>query len=173
MTGFRYDELPIFLWPILWFVQNVVFGDVVGTFFFQNFKTRTNVESILNEQGVYVDKTNVDDELLEILLGPSEDDGAKEVFLRVFRGPPGPSPESLLPNLETPVLAIWGSEDPWTPHDGGLHPATNFDKYAKGPFQLILLNGVGHCPHDEAPDQVNTILMDFLANLSTPITSNK
>lgn len=114
MTGFRYKELPIFIWPILWFVQKVFFGDFVGSFFFNNFKTRQNVESILKEQGVYVDKTHVDDELLEILLGPSEDEGAKDVFLRVFRGPPGPSPENLLQELESPVLAIWGKSDPWT-----------------------------------------------------------
>jgi hypothetical protein len=40
------------------------------------------------------------------LLAPSEDDGAREVFLKVFGGPPGPSPESLLPNIKTPVRAL-------------------------------------------------------------------
>jgi hypothetical protein len=40
------------------------------------------------------------------LLAPSEDDGAREVFLKVFGGPPGPSPESLLPNIKTPVRVL-------------------------------------------------------------------
>jgi len=173
MTGFRYDELPIFLWPILWVIQNVFFGDFVGSFFFQNFKTRTNVERILKEQGVYVDQRHVNDELLEILLGPSDDEGAKDVFLRVFRGPPGPSPENLLQVMESPVLAIWGKQDPWTPHDGGLHPATELHKYAKGPFELVVLDSVGHCPHDETPDQVNALVSNFLRNLPIANDFNK
>jgi pimeloyl-ACP methyl ester carboxylesterase len=126
MTGFRYNELPIFIRPILYFVQKVVLGQQLGARFFQNFKSRENVESILLQQGVYGDTTNVDDELLEILLGPSEDDGAQEVFLKVFAGPPGPTPESILPNINVPILALWGDSDPWTPLEGGLHPGSTF-----------------------------------------------
>ncbi len=50
---------------------------------------------------------NVNDKLLEILLAPSDDDVAKDLFLKVFGGPPGPTRESILPNVKYPILAFW------------------------------------------------------------------
>lgn len=166
MTSFRYDELPFLLRPILYVLQKVILApDGYGGTFFENFKTRENVESILKRQGVYGDITNVNEELLEILLGPSEDDGAKEVFLKVFGGPAGPSPESLLPEIEVPILALWGSDDPWTPVDRGLHPGSGLGKYAKGNFDLRILQGAGHCPHDECPTEVNNEMLSWMEEI--------
>jgi pimeloyl-ACP methyl ester carboxylesterase len=146
MTGFRYEELPLILRPVLYLVQNIVFKGPVGKNFFQTFKTRENVESILKQQGVYVDQRNVNDELLEILLAPSDDDGAEDVFLKVFGGPPGPTPESILPNVKCPILALWGDSDPWTPLDRGMHPGSTFGNYTDN-FTLVTLPNTGHCPH--------------------------
>jgi pimeloyl-ACP methyl ester carboxylesterase len=146
MTGFRYEELPFVLRPVLYLVQNIVFKGSVGKNFFQNFKTRENVESILKQQGVYVDQRNVNDELLEILLAPSDDEGAEDVFLKVFGGPPGPTPESILPNVKCPILALWGDSDPWTPLDRGMHPGSTFGNYTDN-LKLITLPNTGHCPH--------------------------
>jgi len=166
MTSFRYDELPFLLRPILYFVQKVILApDGYGGKFFSDFKTRENVEAILKKQGVYGDVTNVDEELLEILLGPSEDDGAKEVFLKVFGGPAGPTPESLLRQIESPILALWGSDDPWTPVDTGLHPGRDFVKYTKGKFDLRILDGAGHCPHDECPEKIHQEMIPWLKSL--------
>jgi pimeloyl-ACP methyl ester carboxylesterase len=170
MTGFRYEEIPLFLKPILvpllYFVQKVVLSpDGYGGKFFSDFKTRENVESILMSQGVYGDTKNVDEELLEILLGPSDDDGAKEVFLKVFGGPAGPTPESLMPKIDVPILALWGSADPWTPVDKGLHPGSGLAQYAKGDFDLRVLDGAGHCPHDECPDEIHQNMIPWLKDL--------
>ena len=165
MSGFRYEDVSFYLRPILWFVQKVVLGPQLGGRFFENFKSRANVESILKTQGVYGDTTNVDQELLEILLGPSDDKGAKEVFLKVFGGPPGPTPESLLPHIETPILALWGDADPWTPVDAGMHPGSKFKDYAKGDFQLKRLPGAGHCPHDECPELCHSHMIPWMAAL--------
>lgn len=153
MTSFRYEEIPLLLKPILipllYFLQTVVLSPTgYGSKFFDDFKTPENVKSILMNQGVYGDVSNVDSELLQILLDPSEDDGAKEVFLKVFGGPAGPTPENLLAEIECPVLALWGSDDPWTPVYKGMHPGGNFGDYAKGDFDLVILEGAGHCPHE-------------------------
>ena len=167
MSIFRYeDPVPIFLRPILWFVQKIILSqNGYGTKFFEDFKTRENVESILKNQGVYVDTTNVDEELLEILLGPSDDEGAKEVFLKVFGGDAGPAPEKLLPQVKQPILAIWGESDPWTPVDNGFHPGNKFYQYANGPFDLRVIKGCGHCPQDEAPEAVHAEMIPWLSNL--------
>jgi len=167
MTAFRYEDLPTLLRPVLFFFKTILLGPRLGGYFFSNFKTRKNVESILRYQGVYRDHQNVDEELMETLLEPGNDEGAKAVFLKVFGGPPGPTPESILAKLDCPVLAIWGGADPWTPVDKGMHPATEFHRYIKEEnlFELVVLDNVGHCPHDEAPDQVNGHMIPWIQNL--------
>ncbi len=168
MTAFRYEDLPAMVRPILFFFRKVMLGPRFGGYFFTNFKTRENIESILKFQGVYRNASNVDEELMETLLEPGNDEGAQTVFLKVFGGPPGPTPESILPNLDCPVLAIWGGDDPWTPVDRGMHPATEFHNYVKNKedFKLVVLPGVGHCPHDEAPDAVNGHLIPWIQALA-------
>lgn len=162
MTGFRYEYVPWWARPIMGFFQYVVLGRAIGGFFFQNFRSPENIERILQTSGVYADTTNVDDELLEILLAPADDPGACEVFLAVFGGPPGPTPESFLQQIDNlPVLALWGEADPWTPLDAGMNPGTGFAKYCRT-LRLQVLPGTGHCPHDEAPQLVNPQLIAFL-----------
>lgn len=165
MTTFRYEEIPLYLHPILWFIQNVIFGDFIGKRVFDNFKTRENVESILRNQGVYGDTTHVNDDLIQILLEPSDDEGAQDVFLKVFRGPAGPTPESVLPTVQCPILALWGDADPWTPPDKGLHPGNQFSNYHHN-FTLVLLPNAGHCPHDEVPDLCHKYMVPWMQNLS-------
>jgi hypothetical protein len=80
------------------------------------------------------------------LLAPSDDEGAEDVFLKVFGGPPGPTPESILPNVKCPILALWGDSDPWTPLDRGMHPGSTFGNYTDN-LKLITLPNTGHCPH--------------------------
>lgn len=161
MNGFRYEDVPLCWKPIIWFVQKVILGPVLGGPFFENyFKSRKNIKYILKL--VYRDTTNVDDALIEILSAPADDIGAKDVFLNVFGGLPGPTPESILSKLESlPILALWGEADPWTPVDRGKHPGKDFSNYAKN-FTLMTIPGAGHCPHDECPDQVNEKLITWL-----------
>lgn len=164
MTGFRYEDVPLWARPILYFFQKVLLGPRVGSSFFAKFKTRGNVESILRRQGVYRNQTNVDSELLEILLAPADDDGAETVFLKTFAGDPGPTPEEILPNVRCPVLAVWGGDDPWTPVDGGMHPGNKFHERCDD-FELHTIPNCGHCPHDEAPDAVNALILPWMNNL--------
>ena len=167
MTGFRYEDVPIWVQPILAFFQYIVLGPVIGSYFFRNFRSRENVEQILKQSGVYGDRTNVDDELLEILLRPADDDNAEQVFLAVFGGPAGPTAESVLPLVKVPVLALWGSNDPWTPIDGGLHPGNALPPYhGTNEFLLVPLEGAGHCPHDECPDIVNEKMIEFMKDIA-------
>jgi pimeloyl-ACP methyl ester carboxylesterase len=151
----------------MYFIQKVVLApNGYGGKFFENFKTRENVESILLQQGVYGDTTNVNDELLEILLGPSDDDGAKEVFLKVFGGPAGPTPEEFLRDIECPILALWGDSDPWVPVNRGRHQGLNFGDYTKAEYKLEILQGVGHCPHDEVPLEIHQKMLPWLQSVS-------
>jgi pimeloyl-ACP methyl ester carboxylesterase len=103
----------------------------------------------------------VTDELVDLLLQPARDPGAADVFLAFVRYSQGPLPEDLLPQLQCPVLLIWGAEDPWEPVELGKALA-NYPMVE----DFIVLEGVGHCPQDEAPELVNPLLRDWVQRLS-------
>ena len=105
-----------------------------------------------------------DDALIDSILWPAEDPTAAKVFLKIFRGPAGPSPEEALKRIKVPVLGLWGEKDPWTPVDGGFHPGSRFGEHCES-WELVTLPGIGHCPHDEAPELCNAEMLKWLKRL--------
>lgn len=63
------------------------------------------------------------------------------------------------PVLDVPTLVLHGAADTCT------HPDTSAGKesFFSGPYQRIVLDGVGHFPQREAPQWVAQLLIDFLA----------
>ncbi|GMI54400.1 hypothetical protein ScalyP_jg11281 [Parmales sp. scaly parma] len=161
LSSFRYADYPFYLRPILFVVQNVVLKNF-GAAFYKNFKTKENVLQILNEQ-VYADTTNVDEPLVDMLVAPSDDDGAQEVFLSVFGAEPGTDPQFLLPKIEVPVLALWGTRDNWTPLAGGEKLKTFANP--RSSFELVPIVA-GHCLHDEVPETCHKYILPWIDNLS-------
>lgn len=51
----------------------------------------------------------------------------------------------------TQVLALWGEADPWTPLNTGLHAGASLGQHLDT-WELVVLPGTGHCPHDESPE---------------------
>lgn len=106
----------------------------------------------------YPSGQHVDQELLDLLLEPSRDPGAPESFrgfVNLFDDRLAPE---LLAQLDLPVRLLWGEADPWEPVREARHWAERFACIR----ELRVLPGLGHCPHDEAPDQVNPILVQWL-----------
>ena len=64
--------------------------------------------------------------------------------------------------LQSPVDLIWGERDPWEPLPEAKRWADNIDCVQS----LQVIAGAGHCPHDEAPDQVNKAVTDILSRHS-------
>lgn len=52
---------------------------------------------------------------------------------------------------------LWGTEDPWEK----IELAQEWANYPTVE-QFIPLEGVGHCPQDEAPELVNPILQNWI-----------
>lgn len=106
----------------------------------------------------YPSGNNVDDELVALLHRPSTDPGAVESFrgfVNLFEDHLAPD---LLARLQLPVRMIWGEADPWeSVAEARLWAATYPCVRA-----LRVLPGLGHCPHDEGPDQVNPVLLGWL-----------
>jgi non-heme chloroperoxidase len=132
---------------------------ITGKVLFNRVRQKGQIRRSLMQ--VYRDRTAVTDELVDLLYQPSCDAGAQQVFVSILTAPPGPTPAQLLPKVKCPLLVIWGEADPWTPING----AKIFqDLSASGqPVQVKPIANAGHCPHDEAPDKVNPLIIDWLA----------
>ena len=137
-------------------LQKILANKAIGRFFFSRVARPQTVRKILLQ--AYGRQEAVTEDLINALLEPAAEPGAADVFLAFVRYSQGPLPEDLLPQLACPALMLWGADDPWEPIDLGRelshYPAVE---------AFIALDGVGHCPQDEAPEQVNPILQDWLA----------
>ncbi len=142
--------------PVL---QKVLAITAVGQFFFNQIAKRNTVKKIL--QQAYKNPDAVTDELVDILMAPASDPGAVAVFIAFTAYSQGPLPEDFLPILPCPTMILWGSADPWEPIELGREFA-NYPKVLK----FIPLEGVGHCPQDEAPELVNPILWDWIQEVN-------
>jgi pimeloyl-ACP methyl ester carboxylesterase len=143
--------------PIL---QKVLAYQLIGNYFFSRLAKAEVVRKILLQASAR--KEAVTDELVNLLLQPAADTGAAAVFLAFTAYSQGPLPEDLLPQLACPTLLLWGEDDPWEPVALGRELA-NFPAVE----QFIGLPGVGHCPQDEAPELVNPIIQDWVAQKVT------
>jgi pimeloyl-ACP methyl ester carboxylesterase len=106
----------------------------------------------------YPTGANVDEELVSLLHQPSRDAGAEESFrgfVNLFADILAPD---ILAELDLPVRMIWGGADPWESPLEAQRWADDFPTIR----ELVVLEGLGHCPHDEAPEQVNPILLRWL-----------
>ena len=132
----------------------------IGRFFFRQIAKPKVVRNILKQ--AYRHPEAVTDELVDILMKPAADVGAAEVFLAFTNYSQGPLPEDLLPHLPCSAILLWGTDDPWEPVELGR-------EWVKYPTveKFVPLEGLGHCPQDEAPEIVNPILEKWLCSSSS------
>ncbi|KAI4351916.1 hypothetical protein L6164_006217 [Bauhinia variegata] len=153
------------LLPLLWLVDFLLKQRGIASAIFERVKQRENLRNIL--LSVYGNKDSVDEELVEIIRGPANDEGALDAFVSIVTGPPGPNPVQLMPRISMPVLVLWGDEDPFTPIDGPVGKYFSALPSQKTNVKLFVLQGIGHCPHDDRPESVHEKLLPWLAHLST------
>jgi non-heme chloroperoxidase len=138
--------------------NRVVRSPLTGKFVFNRIRQKAQIRRTLYQ--VYRDRTAVTDELVDLLYTPSCDPGAQQVFASILTAPPGPTPGELLPQVERPLLVIWGADDPWTPITG-----VKIYEQAREKGKDITISpipGAGHCPHDEVPNVVNAQIVQWL-----------
>ena len=135
---------------------------LVQRLIFENLRRPSTIRKTLNQ--VYIDKTNVDDQLVEAIRKPSLDQGAFQVFRSVFEpgGPPGKPLDELFCDLESPLLLLWGNRDPWMNAPGKREI---FQKYTPVNTTEVILEA-GHCPHDEVPETVNEAILNWLDEMN-------
>ena len=154
----RPDELNLPLRLIMGGFTKLVSSPITGKFIFNRIRQKRRIRNTLYQ--VYRDRAAVTDELVEMLYQPSCDPGAQEVFASVLTAPAGKTPQELLPNLQHPLLVLWGEEDPWTPLKGAkIYQDLALNK-SNVEFQTI--PNAGHCPQDEKPEIVNQHILEWL-----------
>ena len=91
---------------------------------------------------------------------PTQREGAAEAFrgfINLFDDYLAPQ---LMAELSTPVDLIWGEKDPWEP----IAEARCWRNSINCVRSLNVIPNAGHCPHDEAPDQVNPVLQSLISS---------
>ena len=64
------------------------------------------------------------------------------------------------PKIKSPTLVIWGEDDIFL----GKELTENTKEYIEAPFSMKLISNCGHWVQQEAPDEVNQIISEFLDN---------
>jgi pimeloyl-ACP methyl ester carboxylesterase len=137
--------------------NNLVRSPRFGAFMFNQIRQKHRIRRTLSQ--VYRNREAITDELVDMLYAPSCDEGAQKVFASVLTAPPGPSPAELLPRVSQPLLVLWGAADPWTPIAG----ASIYQEFANThPLTFVSIPDTGHCPHDDRPELVNPLMLDWL-----------
>ena len=125
---------------------------------FQYVRRKSNIRKTLEQ--VYLDRSAVSDRLVEEIYRPSCDRGALQVFAAVFKSPPGAKVDELLQQMSCPLLLIWGEGDPWM---NGRQKSAQFRKYYPDLTEHFVR--AGHCPHDEVPEQVNSLIRSWVLEI--------
>jgi pimeloyl-ACP methyl ester carboxylesterase len=109
---------------------------------------------------MYGDPTKITAETLEGYSRMMDLPGSIEYALAIVRSWNQDMRElkSRIPVLaDMPALLLWGSLD------RAVAPAGAHELAAKlNHAQLIVMNGIGHMPYEEAPEQFNRLVLDFL-----------
>ena len=159
---FREDQKPASGWGAI--ARRTIGGallksPVLQRLLFENLRRPATIRRTLNQ--VYVDRTNVDEELVQAILAPSRDPGAFGVFRTVFDIPSGEPLDDLFGQLRCPLLLLWGIRDPWINAPGRR---AAFQRHAPAATSEVVLEA-GHCPHDEVPARVNAELLRWMEGL--------
>ena len=112
----------------------------------------------------YPHNENVDDQLINIIIKPTYDQGASGALCAITKSSMmsnySPSVKAILPQINLPMLLLWGESD-------RLIPPIFADTLVKlnANLKLQKLSGLGHCPHDESPEIVNPIMINWLREI--------
>ncbi len=155
----REDMLPPLVRPIVTAMENLFASPLLIKSILKIVR-RPNI--IRKWAGIaYPNQEAVTDELVEILSSPAYDEGSGQTLFRLSRSVRkanfAKSVRDLLPPINVPILLIWGLQDKMIPPQQARAIASLNPR-----LKLIELKAAGHCPHDEYPEQFNSLLLDWL-----------
>jgi pimeloyl-ACP methyl ester carboxylesterase len=158
------EMIPRWLRPVVSTIKGIVASPVLLTSLFYVVRRPPIARKWAGR--AYANPAAITAELLEIITLPAQDRGAAATFAALFRGMTsaqfGPRVKDILPALDIPILLMWGRSDRMIPP----YLARQFAELNSN-LELVEIDDAGHCPHDECPDRVNQLLLDWLATKCT------
>jgi len=147
------DILMNLLRPVL---KTIVRQRVISNTLFTRAANPKVIKKILEQ--AYPSGKNIDKELVEILYQPSKRKNSKEAFRGFINLFDDYLATDLFDKVDTPIQLIWGEKDPWE----SLNEAREWNKQFRNIKRLDIINGAGHCPHDEEPEKTNQLINEFI-----------
>jgi pimeloyl-ACP methyl ester carboxylesterase len=138
----------------------------LSTALFRNAARPGVIRSVLKQ--AYPSGQNIDHALIDLLYQPTKRESAAEAFrgfINLFDDHLAPQ---LMEDLEMPVDLIWGEKDPWEP----IEEAQQWMKTINCIHSLTVIEGAGHCPHDEAPTKTNQKITTLLREIILPTSKH-
>jgi len=147
------DILMNLMRPIL---KTIVRQRVISNTLFTRAANPKVIKKILEQ--AYPSGKNIDKELIEILYQPSQRKNSKEAFRGFINFFDDYLATDLFNKVNVPVQLIWGEKDPWE----SLSEAKEWKNKFRNIKRLDIVNGAGHCPHDEEPEKTNKLIKEFI-----------
>ena len=147
------DILMNLLRPVL---KTIVRQRVISNTLFTRAANPKVIKKILEQ--AYPSGKNIDEELIEILYKPSQRKNSKEAFRGFINLFDDYLATDLFDKVDAPIQLIWGEKDPWE----SLSEARDWKEKYSNIKRLDIINGAGHCPHDEEPDKTNMLINEFI-----------
>ncbi len=158
----REEMLPPLVRPLITTLENLVASPLL----IKNLLKIVRTPKIIRKWAriAYPNQEAVTDELVEILSSPAYDEGSGQTLVRLSRSVRkagfAKSVKDLLPQINLPILLIWGLQDKMIPPNQARAIASLNPR-----LKLIELPHAGHCPHDEYPDEFNSLLLEWLDSI--------
>ncbi len=149
----RSDILMNLLRPV---IKTLVSKRIISNTLFERAANPEVIKKILKK--AYPSGKNIDDELIEILYHPSQRRNSKEAFRGFINLFDDYLATDLFDKIYVPIQLIWGEKDPWESLDEARSWKNNF----KNIKRLDVIKEVGHCPHDENPEETNNLINRFI-----------
>ena len=147
------DILINLLRPVL---KTIVRQRIISNTLFTRAANPKVIKKILEQ--AYPSGKNIDKELIDILYKPSQRKNSKEAFRGFINLFDDYLATDLFDKVDSPIQLIWGEDDPWE----SLNEAREWKKQFRNIKRLDIINGAGHCPHDEEPEKTNKLINEFI-----------
>ena len=147
------DIFMNFLRPIL---KTLVRQRFISNTLFKQAANKKTIKQILSK--AYPSGKNIDDELIDILYEPSQRKNSAEAFRGFINLFDDYLATDLFKVVNCDIHLIWGEKDPWESLEEAKSWKNNFSNIKS----LDILEGIGHCPHDESPKETNEILLKLI-----------
>ena len=158
-VSIRQEMIPSQIQPLVNFLENLIASPLLIKTLLKILRKPSMISRWAKV--AYEDNNAVNDELIQILSAPAYDKDAEKTLYKLSQGVRkssfAPAAKQVLPQLEIPMLLIWGLQDRMVPPKLASDFAGLNDR-----IDLIELDHMGHCPHDESPTKFNQILLDWL-----------